>query len=116
MKFGSAIAHLEGGWNMPATTPFKHAFRAIFERGAAIMDSGPLTIYEDSKDPVAPEFPKMEAAGGGNISDLGGYFHELKYFIDRLESGAPFEVVTPDSSRRSLEVALEEIRQAKQSP
>jgi predicted dehydrogenase len=111
MKFGSTIAHLEGGWNLPSTTPFKHAFRAIFERGAAIMDAGPLTIYEDGKEPTVPEIPRMEAAGGGNISDLGGYYHELKYFADRLTHGLPLETVTPQTSRQSLETTLEEIRQ-----
>ena len=69
--------------------------------------------YEVGKDPVVPEFPKMEAAGGGNISDLGGYFVELKYFVDRVLSGEPFEVVTPQTSRRSLELTLEEIAQIK---
>lgn len=111
MTFGKTIGHLEGGWNLPSGTPFKHAFRAIFERGAAIMDAGPLTIYEDGKDPVIPEIPKMEAAGGGNISDLGGYYHELKYFADRILAGEPLEVVTPQTSRLSLETTLEEIRQ-----
>ncbi len=111
MKFGKAIAHLEGGWNLPSGTPFKHAFRAIFERGAAIMDVGPLTIYEGGKEPHVPEIPKMEAAGGGNISDLGGYYHELKYFADRLTNGQPFETVTPQTSRVSLATTLEEIRQ-----
>jgi len=107
------VAHLEGGWNLPNHTPFKMAFRAIFEKGAAIMDGGPMAIYEDGKEPVVPEFPKMEAAGGGNISDLGGYYHELNYFVDRLTSGEPFEVTTPESSRQSLATALEEIRQIK---
>lgn len=108
-----AVAHLEGGWNLPTNTPFKMAFRAIFERGAAIMDGGPLTIYEDGKEPNVPEFAKMEAAGGGNISDLGGYYHELKYFIDRLESGEPFVTTTPESSKQSLATTIEEIRQIK---
>jgi len=111
MTFGKTIAHLEGGWNLPTHTPFKHSFRAIFERGAAIMDAGPLTIYEDGKDPVIPEIPKMEAGGGGNISDLGGYYHELKYFADRVLAGQPLEIVTPQSSRQSLATTLEEIRQ-----
>ncbi len=114
MTKAGVTVHLEGGWNLPATTPFKHAFRAIFERGAAIMDAGPLTIYEDGKDPVVPEFPKMEAAGGGNISDLGGYYFELKYFIECLRSGAPFEVTTPESSIASLRTVLEEIRLCKE--
>ncbi len=111
MTFGKTIAHLEGGWNLPSGTPFKHAFRAIFERGAAIMDAGPLTIYEDGKDPHVPEIPRMEAGGGGNISDLGGYYHELKYFADRIQAGLPLEIVTPTSSRQSLATTLEEIRQ-----
>ena len=111
MTFGKTIAHLEGGWNLPSSTPFKHAFRAIFEDGAAIMDAGPLTIYQNGKEPVVPEIPKMEASGGGNISDLGGYYHELKYFADRLTSGLPFETVTPQTSRQSLVTTLEEIRQ-----
>ncbi len=114
MQFASgAVAHLEGGWNLPTQTPFKMAFRAIFESGAAIMDGGPMTIYSDGKEPVVPEFAKMEAAGGGNISDLGGYYHELKYFVDKLETGEPFEVTTPQSSRQSLATTLEEIRQIK---
>jgi len=114
MRFADgAIAHLEGGWNLPPKTPFKMAFRAIFEKGAAIMDGGPLTIYSHDADPLVPEFPKMEAAGGGNISDMGGYYHEIKYFVDRVQSGEPFEVTNAASSRRTLEVTLDEIRQAK---
>lgn len=113
MRFGDTVAHLEGGWNLPPKTPFKMAFRAIFERGAILMDGGPMTIYEEGKEPVVPEFPKMEAQGGGNISDLGGYFVELKYFVDRLESGEPFEVVTPQTSLQSLQTTLDEISQIK---
>jgi predicted dehydrogenase len=115
MQFGSTIAHLEGGWNLPPKTPFKMAFRAIFERGAAIMDAGPMTIYEDGQDPTIPTFDKMAAEGGGNLTDLGGYFVELQYFIDCLESGKPFEVVTPESSLQSLKTVFEEIRQIKGS-
>jgi predicted dehydrogenase len=107
------IAHLEGGWNLPPKTPFKMAFRAIFERGAAIMDGGPMTIYSTDAEPYSPEFPKMKAAGGGNISDMGGYYHEIAYFVDRVLSGKPFEVSTAESSLDSLATALLEIEQSK---
>lgn len=112
-RFGNRIVHAEGGWNFPSKTPFKMAFRAVFERGAAIMDGGPLTIYRQGAEPEVPEFPKMSAAGGGNISDLGGYYLELRYFFDRLNDGQPLRVVTPQSSRASLAACLEEIRQIK---
>jgi predicted dehydrogenase len=113
LTYGDTIVHTEGGWNLPSHAPFKMAYRAIFERGAMIMDAGPLTVFEPGKEPVIPEFPKMEAAGGGNISDLGGYYHELRYFVESIQSGAPPKIVTAESSRDSLELTLEEIRQIK---
>lgn len=113
MTYPGCVAHLEGGWNLPNFTPFKMAFRAIFDNGAMIMDGGPLTVYEAGKEPTVPEFPRMEAQGGGNISDLGGYYHEIKYFVDCLVQGKPFETVTPHTSKASLATTLEEIRQLK---
>lgn len=113
MVYPGCIAHLEGGWNLPTNAPFKMAFRAIFERGAMIMDAGPLTIYEPGAEPRVPEFPRLEAQGGGNISDLGGYYHEIKYFVDSVEKGTPVRTVTPESSRLSVEYTLNEIRQIK---
>jgi predicted dehydrogenase len=113
MRFGKTVAILEGGWSWPQNTPFRMTFRAMFERGAAIMEGGPLTIYRDGQSPEVVEFAKMATSGGGNISDLGGYFVELKDFIEHLEAGQPTTVVTPQTSRRSLEVALEEIAQIK---
>lgn len=113
LQFGNSVVHLEGGWNLPHHTPFKMAFRAIFEDGAMIMDGGPLQVFQNGKEPTTPEFPKMSAAGGGNISDLGGYYHELKYFVDRVTSGQPLETVTPQSSRQSVETTLREIAMIK---
>ena len=114
MTFGETVVQLEGGWNLPSSAPFKMAFRAVFERGLANFDAGPLTIYEEGKDPVVPEVPRMSAASGGNISDLGGYYFELKYFYDRLAADEPLDRITPESSRASLAATLEEIRQVKQ--
>lgn len=111
---GGTVAHLEGGWNLPPQTPFKMAFRAIFEHAAAIMDGAPMKVYPSSGEPFQPEFPQMKAEGGGNISDLGGYYHELAYFVDCLKTGRPMDRCTPEGARGSLEVCLEEIRQAEQ--
>lgn len=111
---GRTIAQLEGGWNLPAGAPFKMSFRAIFERGMVNMDAGPLTVYEDGKQPVAPEMPRMAAKGaGGNISDLGGYYFELAYFFDCLHRDLPMSELTPESSLESLELTLKEIELAK---
>ena len=113
MTFGDSIVHLEGGWNLPEHTPFRMTFRAIFERGAAIMDGGPMQVFENGKDPITPEVVKMDVGGGGNISDLGGYYHELKYFVECLTSGKPLVTVTPQTSRQSLATTLREIEMIK---
>ena len=73
-----------------------------------------MIIY-DGREPHVPEFPKMEVSGGGNISDMGGYFHEIAYFVDSITNNKPFEVTTPQSSRDSLETTLEEIRQVREN-
>lgn len=113
MRYPGCVAHLEGGWNLPPKTPFKMAFRAIFERGAAIMDGGPMMIYPMDGEPFAPEFEQMEASGGGNVSSLGGYYHELRDFVEKVVSGRPFEISTPESSLLSLKTTLREIEQVK---
>ena len=113
LTYPGAIAHLEGGWNLPKKTPFRMTFRAIFERGAAFFENGPLTIYRPGAKPKAVEFPKIAAKGGGNISDLGGYYLELKYFVERVRDGKRLEIVTPQTSRASLALVLREIEQIK---
>jgi predicted dehydrogenase len=112
--YDRAVCHLEGGWNLPPGTPFKMAFRAIFEQGAIIMDGGPMTVYERGKEPYVPEFPAMAVQGGGNISSLGGYYHEIVHFVERVQSGKQFDVTTPESSIESLEWTLKEIEMARQ--
>jgi predicted dehydrogenase len=112
--YEKAICHLEGGWNMPSGTPFKMAFRAVFEQGAIIMDGGPMTIYERGKNPYIPEFPTMQASGGGNISSLGGYYHEIAHFVERVQSGKSFDVTTPETSIESLQMTIREIEMAKE--
>lgn len=113
LVYPRCVAHLEGGWNLPNHTPFRMTFRAIFEGGAVFMENGPMTIYQNGREPIVPEFKKMEAQGGGNLSDLGGYYLELEYFVDHIRSGRPLEVVTPQTSRESLAVVLDEIAQIK---
>jgi predicted dehydrogenase len=115
LTWGKTVGHLQGGWNLPSTAPFRMAFRAIFENGLANFDQGELTIYEEGKEPFKPSVQKMAAAGkGGNISDLGGYFFELDYFYKRVSEGKPVETIAPASSRESLAATLEEIRQVKE--
>jgi predicted dehydrogenase len=71
-----------------------------------------LTVHEQGKPPETPTIAKLDAAqAGGNISDLGGYYREVRAFLRGIETGAPVARATPESSRQSLAVVLEEIAQ-----
>lgn len=109
----------EGGWDFPAPFPFNMAFSAVFEKGAVAMSlaqSPTLLVYEGDKDPVAPELPKPDLEGveaGGNISELGGYFNEIQYFVECILSGKKPKIVTPQDARDSIETVLAEMESTK---
>lgn len=111
-QFGRTVVHTEGGWNLPPGTPFQMSFRAVFEKGAAIYERGLLTIYCADGTSRTPQFvPRGQAVGGGNLSDLGGYYLEWDYFLRCLQDDQPFDECTPESARDSLAYTLDEIRQ-----
>ncbi|UCC67211.1 MAG: hypothetical protein JSV79_08710, partial [Armatimonadota bacterium] len=54
-----------------------------------------------------PEVPATGSAGAaGNIEALGGYFIEVKYFVDRLDKGEVPTVVTPEEAKAAVELCL----------
>lgn len=105
----------EGGWDFPAAYPFSMSFSAVFERGGVAMQPE-FVVYEAGKDPVSPELPKPDIGtveGVGNISDLGGYFNEIRYFVDCLLKGEKPRIVTPRDAKDSVETLLAEMESAK---
>jgi len=117
--FDGVAVSAEGGWNYPSQWGFRMTFEAVFERSVVEFDSGAsptLTIVEGRKPrrPLPYRNPKVgtSKAGGGNISALGGYFNELKYFVDCLENGRPPEISTPEQAADSVRTVLAEIKSA----
>lgn len=112
------IAFTEGGWDMPDNFPFTMAYTALFEKGAVEFNSRhekTLAIYRPGKKVEYPTArPELETtvSGGGNIADLGGYFSEIKYFIDCLENNEETTEASAQSARDSLEIALSEMKSA----
>lgn len=117
--FDDIAVAAEGGWNYPSQWGFRMSFEAIFERSVVEFDSSAnptLTIVEGKKPrrPLPFQNPKVGSSksGGGNISSLGGYFNELKYFVDCLEKGRQPEVSTPEQAAESVRTVLAEIKSA----
>ncbi len=119
-NYGDTIVSAEGGWNYPPQWGFQMAFQAIYENATIEYDSGSspsLSITTGTEPKEAMPFKstggEQSQLSGGNISDLGGYFNELAYFIEQLESGSPIEEATLQQAALSLKVNLAELASAK---
>jgi len=114
----NVIVFTEGGWDMPDNFPFTMAYTALFEKGAVEFNSRnekTLAIYRPGKEVECPTVKselETTVSGEGNIADLGGYFSEIKYFIDCLENNEEPTEASPQSARDSLEIALSEMKSA----
>jgi predicted dehydrogenase len=109
----------EGGWNYGTSWGFQMAFQAVFENGSVEMDSTQTpsikyTIGNAKAEPLAVTAPNAgeSKAGTGNLSSLGGYYNELRYFIDCLEKKATPKIATLEHGAESLRVVLAELKSA----
>jgi predicted dehydrogenase len=110
----------EAGWNLPPDFPFSMAYRAVYEKGTLDFNtshSPTLALYRTGGGVEHPELPTPEvgaSASGGNISDLGGYFNEIQYFIECVEKDRDPSVVTPDDACKTVALVENEIASAEE--
>lgn len=98
------IVTAEGAWNYPANWGFQMRFTAVFETAVLDYDSSaapPLKLSTGEATPVAWTAPEHD-----------GFYHELAYFIECLERGAPVAVSTGEQASASLDIILAEIESA----
>ena len=116
MEYDSLTVCSEGGWNYPKNWGFQMAFHAIYENVVLDFDSANgkgLTICQGEEAPTPLDVVQTDAgesqSGEGNVSDLGGYLNELKYFVNCLSEGNPPAIATLEDARESLALTLKEI-------
>lgn len=108
----------EGGWAAAKAYPFHMAYRAEFEKGLIEYDSTKsptLVVYPHRGEPFTPDVEgfTQPVEAGGNISQLGGYYNEIRYFVDHVSRGIENTLSPPQQARDSLAIVLSEIRSAK---
>ena len=105
---------VEGTWGLPETHPFEAAFRVVFEDGVVELDNGKFMLYTKERAEEI-SLDTVDLAGdvkGGNISDLGGYYNELLYFVTQAGSCKKIEKATLYDATASLAFVLKEIANA----
>jgi predicted dehydrogenase len=118
--YPEVVVSAEGGWNYPNRWGFRMAFQALFEQACVDFDSTrspslSITWPGKAPSPLAYASPPAGAAqpGEGNIELLGGYYNELKYFVECIAAGKAPAMATVQDARRALAVVLAEIGSAK---
>ncbi len=106
---------VEAGWNYPASFPFTADFRVKLERATVVLSGGVLTVYPNEGDAFNPELAE-EFQGdndiGGNVSSLGGYYNELKYFVEGLQGKNDLSVATVAEAIKSVQLVKKEVAAA----
>ena len=111
-KYPKAVATVEACWDYPEDFPFQAGYRVKFEKATAIYNADGVTVYYKDGGNFKPEIkPSFETSNdiGGNISSLGGYYNELKYFIDRLNAGEPLDIAPLSEGVKSVNLVLSEV-------
>lgn len=114
--YGSNVSiSVEAGWNYPAGFPFTADFRVKFEKATVVNAGGTLTVYPNEGGAIVPVLAE-EFQGdndiGGNVSSLGGYYNELKYFVEGLQGKNDLSVATVCEAIASVKLVKKEIEAA----
>ena len=112
-KFKDAVAIIEACWDYPAAFPFDAGFRVKFEKATVVFDANGVTVYTNDGGQLKPEI-EAEYTGnndiGGNLSSLGAYYNELKYFVDKISAGEIPDIATLSEGVKSANLVLGEIK------
>ena len=105
---------VQAGWDYPASFPFTATYRVKFEK-ATVIHNGGITVYPNEGEPFQPKMEE-EFQGdndiGGNVSSLGGYYNELKYFVEGLQGKNDLSVATVSEAIKSIQLVLKEVEAA----
>lgn len=112
-KYKDAVATVEGCWHYPVDFPFTAQFRVMFDNATVVNGADGLVVYYkdggQEKIEIEPSF-ESDNNIGGNISSLGGYYNELRYFINKLNAGEVPTVAPLCEGIKSVNLALAEIK------
>ena len=106
---------VESGWDYPASFPFTADFRVKFDKATVIGGGGVVNVYPLEGDAYQAELEEeFQGANeiGGNISSLGGYYNELKYFVEGLQGKNDLSVATVSEAIKSVQLVKREIEAA----
>lgn len=119
-EFGDVFAMAEGVWDVSSALKFQASFRACFEDATVVFngtETPSLTVYKKDGTVEVPElkaeYNEVSDVAGINVSNLGPYFTEIKYFLECVRDDKPITIAPLEEGVKSVELALKEWELAK---
>lgn len=119
-QFGNINASVEGLWDISPALPFEASFNAHFDKATVAFNSkmeNPIVVYLDDGKTFTPtfdkEFEKDDNSAGINISNIGPYYTEIKYFISCIKNGQQPDIAPLLEGIKSVRLASFEHKLAK---
>ncbi|NLC68312.1 MAG: Gfo/Idh/MocA family oxidoreductase [Clostridiaceae bacterium] len=98
------VINAQDDWTLNGDYGFKMLYRVNFEKGNLIFENGVLTVNPNDGKSFIPELDKEM-----------GYYREIKYFINALNSDGEISVCTPESTMDTIRIAEAEVASAKKN-
>lgn len=115
-KYDDAVVSIEGGWDYPSCFPFEMAYRVRFEEATVVFSSSGspcVKVYCEDGCEIVPvienDFESESEGLEGNISSLGGYYNEIKYFLECLNKGEDLKTAPLKEGVESFKLVLKGI-------
>lgn len=119
-QFGKVFATAEGLWDVSESLPFEAGFRACFEDATVVFNGTKkpsVAVYRKDgtvENPVfEPEYNKQSDVAGINVSNLGPYYSEIKYFAECVRDNKEIKRAPLEEGVKSVQLALNEWEKAK---
>lgn len=115
-KYEDLFAVAEGSMEVSSKVPFEAYYKASFEDATveySSINQPHVSIYHKDGTVTTPEIERdyntHDDSAGINISDLGGYYNEIKYFLDCIIEKKPVEEAPLSEGVKSVLFALDEL-------
>lgn len=118
LEYPGVFAVAEGLWDVSEALPFQTEYRAYFQDASIVYDSGTgVRVYKKDGTTEIPEIIREEHlkrdSSNINISTLGPYYTEIKYFYECLLHGREPERAALGEGLKSVELGIREWDQTK---
>lgn len=119
-QFGNVFATAEGTWDVSPAFPFSSNFRACFENATVTFSTEkPISLVVYHKDGrienpfIEKEYDVTDHSAGINISNIGPYYSEIKYFAECVANQKENEMAPLEEGIKSVLLGIRELEAAK---